>query len=398
MTNKLSLRDLNIKDHKILMRVDFNVPLNSECQITDDTRIQAALPSIKYVLDHGGALILMSHLGRPKGERKPEMSLKPCADRLSELLGIPVIMAPDCIGEETKKLVNNLKPGEVILLENLRFHIAETKPDTDPSFAKQMADFGYYYVNDAFGTAHRSHSSTATIAQYFRGRAASGFLMDKEIKFLGNALAKPKPPFYAIIGGAKVSSKIGVIESLIPRVDGIIIGGGMAYTFWKALGKNIGNSLCEDDFIDQAKKIMTKCKNLLLPLDTIAASSFNNDATTKLVTEDEGIPDGYMGLDIGPKTIHVFLETLKDAKTVLWNGPLGVCEMPNFARGTTEIARGLADLSATTIVGGGDSIAAINATGLSNKFSHLSTGGGASLEYIEYGHLPGIDALSPAPA
>jgi phosphoglycerate kinase len=401
MIDKLRLQDVNVANLKVLMRVDFNVPFDKNQNITDDTRIKAALPSIKYILDNGGALILMSHLGRPKGKKIAELSLKPCAERLEELLQQKVSLAPDCIGESTAQLIDTIQPGEVILLENLRFHLAETKPDGTPSFARQLAQFGDIYVNDAFGTAHRKHSSTYYAAEYFSNKAACGFLMEKEILFLGQTLARPANPFCAIIGGAKVSSKISVIESLIPKVDSIIIGGGMAYTFYKAQGINIGNSLCEDDFIEQAKKTMALCKQhnveLLLPIDNIVADSFTNEAQTLTINSQDGIPEGFEGMDIGPKTIKLFLSKLQNAKTILWNGPFGVFEFPNFAKGTKTIAQGLAKLTNTiTIVGGGDSVAAIKSSGLSEKFSHLSTGGGASLEYIEYGHLPGIDILSKA--
>lgn len=397
MTQRLSLEDLPINGKKVLMRVDFNVPQNSNGEITDDTRIKAALPSINYVLDHGGSLILMSHLGRPKSKPSPEFSLAPIAKRLSELLKREVIMAPDCMGEKAEKLVKNLKPGQVLLLENLRFYPFEEKPEQDPNFAKTLASYGDLYVNDAFGTAHRAHSSTATVAKYFTGKAAAGFLMQKEIDFLGDALLNPKHPFIALIGGAKISSKLGVIQSLIKKVDALLIGGGMAYTFLKAQGKKIGNSIHEDASLDDARNILKECQNagvkLLLPVDFVIAQKIENNVQTQIVTADQGIPDGYEGADIGPKTVELFNNELKKAQTILWNGPLGVFEIPTFAKGTNAIAKFLSGLKSVRIVGGGDSVSAIQNAGLGEKFTHLSTGGGASLEYIEFGTLPGIEAL-----
>ena len=398
MVDKLSLRDLDLRGKKVLMRVDFNVPLDKNGNITDDTRIVSSIPSIKYVLDHGGSVILMSHLGRPKEKRSPEFSLAPCAKRLSKYLGIDVLMAKDCIGPEVKQQAQALQPGQVMLLENLRFHGAEEHPEEDPSFAKQLAELGDVYVNDAFGTAHRAHSSTATVAQYFPDEAAAGFLMEKEIKFLGSALLNPVRPFHAIIGGAKISSKIGVLQSLIKKVDALYIGGGMAYTFMKAQGIPIGNSIHEDEFLQAARDIVEACKKtnvkLLLPQDIVVADKIENDAKSQIVSEDKGIPNGFEGVDIGPKTIATFTAELAKAKTIFWNGPLGVFELTNFAKGTNAIAQVLATLSATTIIGGGDSIAAINKLGLADKMTHMSTGGGASLEYLEFGTLPGIEALT----
>ena len=399
---KLSISDLPISGKKILMRVDFNVPMDKKGSISDDTRIVASLPSINYILDNGGALILMSHLGRPKDKKVPELSLAPCAKRLSEILGKPVIMAPDCVGPETELLAQKLQPGQILLLENLRFHRGEEHPEEDPDFVKKLAKLGDLYINDAFGTAHRSHASTAVIAKYFPGKAAAGFLLEKEISFLGKALLDPRHPFCAIIGGAKISTKIGVIESLMRKADVLLIGGGMAYTFFKAQGLKIGNSIHEDEFVEKANKLLTEsgkgAARILLPVDNIVADKIASDANIRTIDVKNGIPDGFEGVDIGPKTIELFSEELKKAATVLWNGPLGIFEVKEFARGTEAIGRVVADLPITTIVGGGDSIAAIQQAGLGDKISHLSTGGGASLEYIEFGTLPGIEALSDAQA
>lgn len=400
MIKKLSIKDLVVNGKKVLMRVDFNVPLDKDGKITDDTRIVASLPSINYVLDRGGSVILMSHLGRPKGKVVPQMSLAACAHRLSDLLGgARVIMAPDCIGPNVETLAKNLQPGEVMLLENLRFYPAEEKPELDPSFAKNLAKLGDFYVNDAFGTAHRAHSSTEAITQYFPGKSAAGLLMEKEIHFLGEMLAHPKKPFHALIGGAKISSKIGVIRSLISKVDALYIAGGMAYTFFKAQGINIGDSIHEDEFLQTAKDIIAECKShgvaLHLPQDIVIANQVSEDAEARsIAVTPQGIPEGFQGVDIGTKTIHAFTSELKQAKTIFWNGPVGVFEIPAFAKGTFAIAKAIAEIKATTVVGGGDSVAAIQKLGLGEKMSHLSTGGGASLEYLELGTLPGIEALS----
>jgi phosphoglycerate kinase len=398
MTRKLSLKDLDVKGKKVLMRVDFNVPLDQQGQITDDTRIRASLPSIKYALDQGGALILMSHLGRPKEKRVPALSLAPVAKRLSELIDKKVIMAQDSVGPDVEILAKNLKLGQILLLENLRFHPGEEHPDDHPEFVDSLAKLGDVYVNDAFGTAHRAHASTATIAKYFPNKAAAGFLLEKEIEFLSSLLSDPKRPFYAILGGAKISSKFGVIQALLKKVDALLIGGGMCYTFFKAQGMKIGNSIHEDEFLDPANNILSECQKkdvpLLLPTDIVAANKIAPDAKTVIVDIENGIPDGYEGVDIGPKTIKAFSDRLKDAGTVFWNGPLGVSEIPLFAKGTKAIAEVLAKLSAVTIVGGGDSIAALQSLGVADKMTHLSTGGGASLEFIEFGTLPGIEALS----
>lgn len=399
MSQKLSMTDLPLRGNKVLMRVDFNVPLDENQKITDDTRIVASLPSIKHALSQGASIILMSHLGRPKGERKAEFSLKPCAERLSQLLGQPVLFADDCVGSEVEDKVAYLQPGQVLLLENLRFHKAEEKPESDPSFAKQLAGLGDVYIDDAFGTAHRAHSSTATITQYFPGRAAAGLLLQKEIEFIGEKLLKPKRPSVAIIGGAKISSKLGVIKSLLKKVDQLLIGGGMAFTFFKALGYSIGDSIHEEDMLHEARSILDSIKNhkdkLLLPVDILIANAMSEVAETRIIDPVNGIPAGYQGVDIGPETVKLFTQALQKASTVLWNGPVGVFEIPNFAKGTRAIAEAVSKLNATTIVGGGDSIAALQQMKLADKITHLSTGGGATLEYIEFGTLPGIEALSP---
>ncbi|MFA6916375.1 MAG: phosphoglycerate kinase [Parachlamydiales bacterium] len=398
MAQKLSISDLNLHNKKVLMRVDFNVPLDDSHQITDDTRISASLPSIRHILKNGGSVILMSHLGRPNGEVNPEFSLKPCAARLSILLDHPIMMAPDCIGPDVERLVSQLKPGQVLLLENLRFHKGEEKPEKDPSFAKSLASLGDLYINDAFGTAHRAHASTAAIAQYFPGKAAAGFLLQKEIEFIGHTLENPKRPFQAIIGGAKISTKLGVIRSLLKKVDTLLIGGGMSFTFFKAQGYAIGNSIHEDEMLNEAKSILESVKGqpnrLILPVDIVIANAIKEDAETRIIDPTKGIPEGFEGVDIGPETIRQFSSHLQKAGTVIWNGPLGVFEVPKFAAGTRAIANTVANIQATTIVGGGDSIAALQQMGLADSISHLSTGGGATLEYIEFGKLPGIESLS----
>ena len=391
---KLSLKDLSIKDKKVLMRVDFNVPMDAHGNITDDTRIKAALPSIQYLLSQKGALILMSHLGRPNGKTDPQFSLAPCAQHLSKLLGQPVQMAPDCIGEKTEALARALKPGEILMLENLRFHPAEEEPEKDPSFSKQLAAFADFYVNDAFGTAHRAHASTVEITRYFPGKAAAGFLLEKEIHFLGEALLHPKRPFYAIIGGAKVSTKLNVMRALLGRCDALLVGGGMTYTFLKAQGIPIGKSICEEKMIPEAKKIMETSKNITLPVDSLIANRLEANAEIKHIQNAEGISDGWYGVDIGADTLKIYAEKLQNAATVFWNGPLGIFEIPPFSQGTYAMAHLLANLSAITIVGGGESVAAVESAGVSSQFSHISTGGGATLEYLEKGKLPGIEALS----
>jgi 3-phosphoglycerate kinase len=397
MRKKLTLKNLNLSSKKALIRVDFNVPLNHG-QMTDDMRIRASLPTIQYVLKQGGSVILMSHLGRPKGKPVAEFSLAPCAERLAALLQQPVQMAPDCIGPEVEKMVDQLQPGQVLLLENLRFHSAEEKPEEDPRFTSALAQLGDVYINDAFGSAHRSHASTTQIASFFPGQAAMGFLMEKEIEYLGSVLTNPQRPFYAILGGAKISTKFKVIEALMKQADALLIGGAMAYTFFKAQGIEMGDSLVENDFIMTAQQLLhpatqSHCQ-LILPLDIVITRAIDSQADTHVVESQQGIPLNFQGVDIGPKTIKKYQEELQKARTVFWNGPLGVFEQKPFDQGTTAIAHTLAKLSATTIVGGGDSIAAIEQAGESAHISHLSTGGGASLEFIEQGQLPGIEALS----
>ena len=390
--NKKTVKDIDLKGKKVFVRCDFNVPMDENQNITDNTRIKAALPTIKYLLEQNCKIILASHLGRPKGEVKPEFSLKPVAKELSKLLGKDVIMANDVIGEDATSKAENLKEGEIMLLENVRFHREET--DTDPEFAKKLASMAEIFVNDAFGTAHRAHASTTGIADYIPGVA--GFLIEKELKFLGNAINNPERPFVAILGGAKVSDKIGVIDSLLDKVDTLMIGGGMAYTFFKAQGYNVGNSLCEVEKTDLALDAMEKAKakgvKLLLPIDTKIGKEFKPDTESKTVAWTE-IPDEWEGFDIGEKTIEMFKNELQSAKTVIWNGPLGLFEFDQFAIGTNEIAKTLADLDATTIIGGGDSAAAVTKAGLADKMTHISTGGGASLEFLEGKKLPGIECL-----
>ena len=390
--NKKTVKDIDLKEKKVFVRCDFNVPMDENQNITDNTRIKAALPTIKYLLEQNCKIILASHLGRPKGEVKPEFSLKPVAKELSKLLGKDVIMANDVIGEDATSKAENLKEGEIMLLENVRFHREET--DNDPEFAKKLASMAEIFVNDAFGTAHRAHASTTGIADYIPGVA--GFLIEKELKFLGNAINNPERPFVAILGGAKVSDKIGVIDSLLDKVDTLMIGGGMAYTFFKAQGYNVGNSLCEVEKTDLALEEMKKAKakgvKLLLPIDTKIGKEFKPDTESKTVAWTE-IPDEWEGFDIGEKTIEMFKNELQSAKTVIWNGPLGLFEFDQFAIGTNEIAKTLADLEATTIIGGGDSAAAVTKAGLADKMTHISTGGGASLEFLEGKKLPGIECL-----
>ena len=396
--NKLTLKDLNIFEKKVLMRVDFNVPIENG-QVTDDTRIVAALPSIKHVLDHGGSLILMSHCGRPKGEKNMEYSLKPAVDRLSHLVDVPVSLAPDVIGDDVVDLVNNLKVGEILVLENLRFYKEEegkgcSLEDQD-TFSKQLASYGDVYVSDAFGTAHRAHASMVGVTKYM-DQCAAGFLLEKEIEYLGKVLSSPEKPFVAIIGGAKISGKIDVVINLMDKCDTILIGGGMAYTFFVSQGKKIGDSLLEKDKVELAASILKQAKekgvNLLLPIDNVVADEFSETANTKIIEGD--VDEGWMSLDIGPKTIDLYSEQISTAKTVVWNGPMGCFEMAPFANGTNAICTAVANANCTSIIGGGDSVAAVKKSGNADKMSHVSTGGGASLEFMEGKDLPGITALT----
>ena len=390
--SKKTVKDIDLKGKKVFVRCDFNVPMDENRNITDNRRIVAALPTIKYLLEQNCKVILASHLGRPKGEFKPEYSLAPVAAELSKLLGQEVFMAKDVIGESAKTLAANLKEGQVMLLENVRFHREET--DNEPEFAKELASMAEVFVNDAFGTAHRAHASTEGISHYLP--SVSGFLIEKELKFLGDALNNPERPFVAILGGAKVSDKIGVIDSLLEKVDTLMIGGAMSYTFFKAQGYEVGNSLCEPDKCELALNLMNKAKEkgvkFLLPIDTKIGKEFKPDTESKTVAWTE-IPEGWEGFDIGEKTIEMFKEELKTAKTVVWNGPLGLFEFDQFAIGTNAIAHALAELDATTIIGGGDSAAAVEKARLADKMTHISTGGGASLEFLEGKKLPGIECL-----
>lgn len=398
--SRLTLADLALKGKKVLIRVDFNVPLDKQGNISDDSRIEASVPTIKYVLEQGGTPILMSHLGRPKGKRDMELSLFPCAKRLAIMLASPVKMANDCIGPKVEAQVNSLKQGETLLLENLRFYPAEEDPSKDPSFAESLARLGNCYINDAFGTAHRKHSSTYSIVRFFPGKAAAGLLMENELKFLGDALAKPRRPFFAIIGGAKVSTKLGVIKSLVGKVDALFIGGAMAYTFLKSKGVQIGNSLYEPELVETARGVMQSFERagieLMLPLDHVVAGQVDENSSTSIVNNKQGIPLGQIGVDIGPNTVNEYSKELKDGATIFWNGPLGVFEVEKFAKGTRQIAEAISKVKAVKIVGGGDSVAAIKQANIFHQFTHVSTGGGASLEYIEYGTLPGVEALEEA--
>lgn len=393
MLNKKSIKDIDVAGKKVFIRVDYNVPMDKAGNITEDTRIRATLPTLKYLLDQNAGIIIASHLGRPKGSVVPEFSLAPVAERLSALLGKEVMVAPDCVGAETEALAKKLKPGQILMLENLRYHKAEEK--NDPEFSKQLASLADVAVNDAFGVSHRAHASVAGITAYLP--AVAGLLMEKEIIFVGQTVANPVHPFVAIIGGAKVSDKIGVIENLLKKVDTLIIGGGMANTFLAAQGYNIGKSLLEADKVELAKSLIITAKergvNLLLPTDVVIAEKFAADAQHKAVAVD-AIDSEWMALDIGPDTAKAYAKSLEDAKTVVWNGPMGVFEMDAFANGTETVAKAVAASSATSIVGGGDSIAALEKTGLSNKITHISTGGGASLEFLEGKVLPGIAALA----
>lgn len=391
--NKKTVRDIDLKNKKVFLRCDFNVPMDENKNITDNRRIVASIPTIKYLLDNNCAVILASHLGRPKGEVNPDFSLAPVAKELSKQLGKEVIMAKDVIGEDAKTKAANLKNGEVMLLENVRFHKEET--DNDETFAKELASMAEVYVNDAFGTAHRAHSSTAGVAEFLP--AVAGFLMEKEINFLGTTLENPERPFMSILGGKKVSDKIGVIDNLLERVDTLLIGGGMAYTFVKAMGGKIGNSICEDDKLELALSLLEKAKQkgvkLMLPVDTRTGKEFDKNTESGIAKINE-IPDGWQGFDIGDETIKLYEDELAKAKTVVWNGPLGAFELDQFAVGTNSIAKFLGNLEGvTTIIGGGDSAAAIEKLGISDKFTHISTGGGASLEFLEGKKLPGVECL-----
>ncbi|MGD9343078.1 MAG: phosphoglycerate kinase [Desulfuromonadales bacterium] len=396
MLKKLSIRDIDFQGKRVFCRVDFNVPLDEHNQVTDDTRVKASMPTIRHIVNNGGRLILASHLGRPKSGPEPKFSLASVAPCLAQYLGKPVKMAPDCIGPDVSHMVAQMKDGDVILLENVRFHAGETK--NDPDFAEALAENADIYVNNAFGTAHRAHASTVGVTHYLQP-AAAGFLLEKEIKYLGQALAYPDHPFVAVIGGAKVSDKIAVIENLLDKVDTLIIGGGMAYTFLRAMGRPIGRSLVEEDRIELAKELLQKAAakdvTLLLPQDHVVAAEFSADAEHKICS-DANFPADWMALDIGPATIATYTGALKNARMVVWNGPMGVFEFDAFARGTMAVARTLAESRARSIVGGGDSVAAVIKAGVESKMTHISTGGGASLEFLEGKELPGLAALTDA--
>jgi len=392
--NKKTIRDIDFKNQRVLVRVDFNVPLKDGADgrrtVTDDTRIRASLPTITYLKDGGAAVILCSHLGRPKGGPDPKYSLAPAAARLSELLGAPVPLVPDCVGSVAENIVAGLKPGQVVLLENVRFHPEEEK--NDPAFAKQMSVLADLYVNDAFGSAHRAHASTEGVAKHLP--AVAGFLMEKEIEYLGQAVNNPKHPYVALLGGAKISDKIGVIESLLAKADRVLIGGGMANTFFKAQGIAVGDSLVEDAGLDTARSLLAKAGDkIMLPVDAVLGDKFEAGAQLKTINVKHGVPAGWRILDIGPQTIVAFSQALKGAALVVWNGPMGVFEFPAFAAGTNAVARLVAESGATTVIGGGESVAAVEQAGLAGKMSHISTGGGASLEMLEGKLLPGLAAL-----
>lgn len=390
--NKMTIEDVQVSGKKVLVRCDFNVPLDAEGNITDETRINAALPTIRYLLDHNAAVILCSHLGRPKGEFNMKYSLAPVAKRLTEKLGFEVKLAKDVVGPDAKRLAAEVEPGKAILLENVRFMPEEEK--NDPEFAKELASMAELYVSDAFGTVHRAHASTAGVAAYLP--AVAGFLIGKELKFLGDAVENPERPFLAILGGAKVKDKIGVIRALLDKVDVLLIGGGMSYTFRVAMGGKVGRSLLDEERIDLAKELMEEAKakgvKMLFPVDNVCGDSFSNDCM-RITAHSWDIPDDFEGMDIGPETVKLFTEEIKKARTIVWNGPMGCFEMPNFAKGTLAIAQALADSDAITIIGGGDSAAAVTQMGLADRMSHISTGGGASLEFLEGLELPGVACL-----
>ena len=402
MHEKKTINDLislGVKNKRVLVRVDFNVPLDTKGEISDDTRIRASLPSIQKLLKAGAAVILISHMGRPKGKWVDSLTLAPCAKRLEELLNLPVKF--DCIGPEVEEMARQLQPGEVLMLENLRFYPAEEHPSQDPHFAQQLASLADFFVNDAFATTHRAHSSTVEIVQYFPHATAVGDLVEKEIHYLGSMLKDPKHPFVAIIGGAKISTKIEVLKALVTKIDFLLIGGAMAWTFWKALGHEIGQSLFEAEYLKAAEEILKLYEShnipLYLPVDALATSSLESDEPTyHCYTQNEGIPPGMIGADIGRETESSFADVIKRAKTIFWNGPMGIFEKPPFDGGTFEIAKAIADSSALSVVGGGDSVAALNALGLADKMTHISTGGGAVLEWIEQGNLPGIRVIDDA--
>jgi len=394
---KLSIRDIDVRGKRVLARVDFNVPLDTDRSITDDTRIMESIPTIRDVVDRGGRLILMSHLGRPRHGRDPDLSLAPVASRLAEIVRNPLRFASDCVGEDVRQKVAGMKDGDILLLENLRFHPQEEA--NDPAFAKELASIADIYVNDAFGTAHRAHASTAGVADYIPVRVA-GYLMEKELKALGDALNNPARPFLAVLGGAKISGKIDLIASLMDRVDVLLVGGGMMYTFFKASGLEVGKSIVDEKHLAMCKDLLSRARQpgrsrLLLPVDTIVAQEIDDDAPAREVSIAD-IPEDWMGVDIGPKSVDLFKAQIAAAKTIFWNGPMGVFEKPTFAEGTKAVARAIADATdrgATTIVGGGDSVAALNLMGIANRFTHISTGGGASLEFMEGRSLPGVEAL-----
>ncbi len=400
--NKLSIKDLDLNGKHVFMRVDFNVPLDEHGNVTDDTRIRETLPTIEHALRNGARLILASHLGRPKGKPNPKMSLRPVADRLRMLLdeklgrGCNVGFSPDCVGDQAKELASRLEKGQTLLLENLRFHAEEE--DNDEKFSKQLASLCDLYVNDAFGSAHRAHASTAGITKFVH-KSAAGFLMEKELTYLGKALHNPAHPFVAILGGAKVSDKIGVIQNLLNKVNTLLIGGGMAYTFLKSQGAKVGKSLVEEDKLDLAKRLVSDAKargvKMLLPVDHVVATSMSADAQTKIVPADQPLGAEQMALDIGPKTVELFSAEIDRARTIVWNGPMGVFEMAPFAHGTVSVAKAVAsNRAATSIVGGGDSVAAVQQAGVADRITHISTGGGASLEFLEGKKLPGVEALT----